>query len=51
MRLFKFLVISNEVMKKTKVIKPIVCVRMENKKGTLKFSKGFKTKNEFFLLL
>lgn len=49
MRLFKFLVISDEVMKKSKMIKPVVRVRLGNRKdGVLKVSKSIATKNEFY---
>jgi hypothetical protein len=49
MRLFKFLVISDEVMEKSKMKKPVVRVRLGNRKdGVLNVSKSIATKNKFY---
>lgn len=50
MRLFKFLVISNEVIKNSELIKPVVRVRKKCEKDRLKLPKSIVTKNEFFFL-
>lgn len=49
MRLFKFLVISNDVIRKSKIIKPVVRVQIKNDKEKLKISRVLSTKNEFFI--
>lgn len=48
MRLFKFLVISDEVMKKRGMVKPIQRMRIEYKDGAKKLSKLITTKNKFY---
>ncbi|MCT8974976.1 hypothetical protein N4T77_00035 [Clostridium sp. CX1] len=50
MRLFKFLVISNEVINKSKMIKPVVRVKIQNKNNGLNNVKLLSTKSDFYFL-
>lgn len=50
MRLFKFLVISDEVIKKSRIIKPVVRVKIEHKNDDGNSLKVLSSKNDFYFL-